>query len=325
MSGSRPALALLAALAAVALAAPLIAGEAPLLVRTTGGIASPALARAVAPLPAIGGGGTAGWSAPAGEEILWMLRPPVRFDPLAIDLHERLQPPGARHWLGTDELGRDVLSRLLHGARPSLLVALMATAVSLLLGVPVGATAGYAGGRVDLILSRAIEASLSFPALILLLLIAALTLERPAAPGADVALRSMLIVGASVGLARWGVIARYMRAECRRQRGGELEMAARSGGATPLRILVRHLVPAGFQPVAVSAAFGAGSAVIAEASLSFLGLGVQPPAPTWGQMIASSAALGTRSWWMLIFPGIMVAATVASFHLVGDALRRRRA
>ena len=309
---------LLIAILVMAIAAPLIAGDAPILARTSLGFRFPAIERTFVLLPAVG---SAGGPGKGDYEIRWAMRPPVSHDPLAIDLDARLRPPDAVHWFGTDELGRDVLSRLIHGARPSMIVALLATAVSLLLGVPAGAAAGYTGGKVDLLLSRVIEASLSFPALILLLLIAALTLHR-GVPADQIVTRSLVVVGCSVGIARWGVIARYMRAEVRRLAGSECAMAARAGGASPLRILARHMVPAGIGPVAVSAAFGAGSAVIAEASLSFLGLGVQPPAPTWGQMIASSASAGTHTWWMLLFPGMMVACTVGSFNLIAEGLRR---
>lgn len=251
----------------------------------------------------------------------WELRPPVAQDPLVIDLDARLLPPERSHWLGTDELGRDVLSRVVHGARPSLLVAALATAISLLLGVPIGAAAGYSGRSADLILSRLIEAALSFPALVLLLLLTAIALDGT--PGGDSGTRSVLVVGGAVGLARWGAIARYTRGEVLRLSSTDLADAARAAGAGGTRVLFFHLLPAGFAPVAISAAFGAGTAVVAEASLSFLGLGVQPPAPTWGQMIAASAS-GGRAWWMLVFPGLMVALTVAAFNLIGEGLTRRR-
>jgi peptide/nickel transport system permease protein len=246
-------------------------------------------------------------------------------DPLAIDLDARLRPPGAGHWLGTDELGRDLLSRLIHATRPALLTACLATALSLLVGIPIGAAAGFAGSRVDLILSRLIEAALSFPSLVLLLMLTAVAMgptmgELP--PGG--AFRSVLVVGFAIGIARWGVIARYMRGEVLRLARSEMAMAARAAGGTSLRIVARHLIPAGIVPVSVSATFGAGSAVIAEASLSFLGMGVQPPAPTWGQMIASAASAGGECWWLLVFPGLMVALLVAGFNLVGEGLRRSR-
>jgi peptide/nickel transport system permease protein len=249
----------------------------------------------------------------------------VATDPLTIDLDARLRPPGADHWLGTDGLGRDVLSRMIHATRPALLVAGIATALSLLIGIPIGAAAGFAGRRVDLVLSRLIEASLSFPSLVLLLLLTALTMGATmGAPPAGGALRSVLVVGAAVGVARWGVIARYMRGEVLRLARSEMAMAARAAGASPLRVLGRHLIPAGIAPVTVSATFGAGSAVIAEASLSFLGMGVQPPAATWGQMIAEAATAGAGCWWLLVFPGLMVAVLVGGFNLVGEGLRASR-
>lgn len=249
----------------------------------------------------------------------------VAHDPLAIDLDARLGPPGAGHWLGTDELGRDLLSRLLHATRPALLVAGIATGLSLLVGIPIGAAAGFAGRRIDLVLSRFIEAALSFPSLVLLLLLTALamgsTMGGPAAGGT---LRSVVVVGVAVGIARWGVIARYMRGEVLRLAQSEMAMAARAAGGSSLRIVGRHLIPAGISPVAVSATFGAGTAVIAEASLAFLGMGVQPPEPTWGQMIASAATAGVECWWLLVFPGLMLALLVGGFNLLGEGLRRGR-
>lgn len=246
-------------------------------------------------------------------------------DPLAIDLEARLTPPGAGHWLGTDELGRDILARLFHAARASLTVAFVATAVSLVVGIPLGALAGYGGRAADLVLSRLIDASLSFPSLVLLLLLTAVamgpTVGNPA--GVDSS-QSVIVVGCAVGIARWGIIARYMKGEVLRISGTDLALAARATGASRPRILFFHLIPGGLAPVMVSAAFGAGTAVVAEASLSFLGLGVQPPIPTWGQMLASAAAAGPERWWLLVFPGAMVALTVAAFNLMGEGLRQSR-
>lgn len=249
---------------------------------------------------------------------LWSLVAPwLAPDPLAIDLESRLLPPGAHRWLGTDELGRDVLARLAHGARPSLLVALLATVTSVLIGMPMGALAGYSPGAAGVLLARLIDASLAVPALVLLLLLAAVFLPGPSGP----AMPSWVFVGIAIGLVRWGVIARYMRAEVMRLARTPLADAARAAGAGPARVLARHLVPAGLTPVAVAAAFGGGTAVMAEASLSFLGLGVQPPSPTWGQMIATALAR-PEAWWLLLFPGAMVALTVAAFHLTARGLSR---
>lgn len=281
------------ALAVLAALAPCLAGARPLLIVSSAGISAPALGQALRWLPST----SPAFPAPEVPVGAWRIDPPVAHDPLAIDLDSRLQPPGANHWLGTDELGRDVLSRLIHGSRPSLLVAAIATLVSLVLGIGIGAAAGYGRAGMDHALSRLIEASLSFPGLVLLLLLTAIALGAPApAGGADTSVRSMMVVGLAVGIARWGVIARYMRGEILRLSHSDLALSARAAGASPWRILGRHLVPAGIGPVAVSAAFGAGSAVVADASLSFLGMGIQPPAPTWGQMIASASAHGSHNW-----------------------------
>jgi len=260
-------------------------------------------------------GGAATGTALLSLLALLALAAPWTGDPLAIDLDHRLLPPGPGTWMGTDELGRDVLSRVLHGSRVSLLVAALATAVSLALGLPIGASAGYLGRPARGLLTRLIDTALAVPALVLLLVIVALV---PAGKGLAGAVPSWVTVGLAVGLVRWGVIARYTRAEVLRLAEGGLADGARAAGATPWRVLWRHLIPAGAGPVAVAAAFGAASAVMAEASLSFLGLGVQPPTPTWGQMIGAAAAR-PGDWWMLLFPGGMVALTVASFHLVGAA------
>ncbi|HKY33410.1 MAG TPA: ABC transporter permease [Candidatus Polarisedimenticolia bacterium] len=302
-----------AAIAAAALLAPLLAGDRPLLVAGPAGIEAPGLGSLLALLPE----SEAPYRMPAGA---WAIHPLLARGPLEVDLRRRLEPPGRGAWLGTDELGRDVLARLVHGARPSLAVALLATVVSLALGVPLGAAAGYGGRLADGLLSRLVEASLAFPALVLLMFISALSIGAGGGAGAG---RSLAVVGLAVGFVRWASIARYTRGEVRRLAAGSLADAAKAMGAGPLRILGLHLVPAGIGPVAVAAAFGAASAVTAEAALSFLGLGVQPPAPTWGQMIASASAR-PDCWWMLVFPGLAVATTVAAFHLAGERLRGAR-
>jgi len=307
----------LALLGALAILAPCLAGTRPLLAVSSDGISGPALADLFRFLPQRGA--TEGAPRQGG----WAIAPPIRHDPLTVDLDARLRPPGAAHWMGTDELGRDILARLIHAARPSLLVAAIATMLSLALGIPIGAAAGYRRGLLDAALSRLIEACLSFPALILLLVVAALSLRATGPAGDGDALVSLVVVGSAVGLARWGVIARYMRAEVMRLARTDLAAAPTACGASPLRVLALHLIPAGLPPIIVSAAFGAGTAVVAEASLSFLGMGVQPPFPTWGQTLASASLHGVRYWWLLVFPGAMVALTVATFNGLGESLRRR--
>ncbi len=316
-------LALVLGLVLLAALAPCLAGRRPVFAVSDRGVRAPALRDVLRPLPR---------SSPATAEdeieARWRIMPPIPHDPLGYDLNLALGPPDGSHWLGTDEIGRDLLARLVHGSRPSLLVALIATCLSLLVGVPIGAAAGYGGARWDLVLSRLIEASLSFPALVLLLLLTALWL-RPEAPGAapdsePLAAASLLVIGVAVAAVRWAVIARYTRAEVRRLAESDFAIAARAAGAAAPRVLFRHLVPCAMTPVVVSAAFGAGSAVIAEASLSFLGLGMPAPTPTWGQMIAKGCEHGLRAWWLLVFPGAMVALTVAAFNLVGEGLRGPR-
>lgn len=305
---------LLAIVLLCAALAPFLAGVTPLLIATPQGMRAPAMRLVFSIIPPAGPA-PADSSATIGSRLI--LAPLLRQDPLAIDLPDRLKPPTRRHRLGTDELGRDVLSRLIHAARPSLLVAFLATAISLALGIPLGAAAGYGRAGWEPIFSRVIEAILSFPSLILALLLAGMMV------GSMPPLASVIMVGSAIGFARSGVIARHMRGEVLRLAATDLATSARALGAAPIRVLVRHLVPSGLAPVLTAAAFGAGSAIVAEASLSFLGLGVQPPAPTWGQILSAAATYGPSHWWLIVFPGAAIAMTVMAFNLIGEGLGRR--
>jgi peptide/nickel transport system permease protein len=235
--------------------------------------------------------------------------PVVRFAPDTIDLGQRFQSPSRDHWLGTDELGRDLLSRMIHGARVSLAVGLMATFIALVVGSLLGALAGYYGGAIDWCISRLVEVVLCFPFLLLVLAIVALF--EP----------SLWTIMIALGLTSWTSEARYVRGEIFRLREEEFALAARASGAGDLRIITRHLLPNALAPVLVSASFGVAYAVIVESSLSFLGFGVPRPAPSWGAMLAAAEESLGHAWWLALFPGLAIFATVIAFNLIGDGFR----
>jgi peptide/nickel transport system permease protein len=231
-------------------------------------------------------------------------------DPLAVSPDDSyLRPLSPGHLLGTDELGRDLLSRILWGARVSLPVALVAVAVGLIGGGTIGMLSGYAGGITDLLLMRLMDALLAFPGLIL-----AIALVAALGPG----LRNAMI---AIGIVAVPVYARLVRAVVLQLKPMEFIVATRSIGATPLRLVLRHLIPNLVNPIIVQVSLSAGFAILAEATLSFLGLGAQLPTPDWGQMINTGAAFLTNDPWLAIVPGAAISVTVYSFNLLGDALR----
>jgi peptide/nickel transport system permease protein len=231
-------------------------------------------------------------------------------DPLAVSPDDSyLRPLSPGHILGTDELGRDLLSRILWGARVSLPVALVAVAVGLIGGGTIGMLSGYAGGITDLLLMRLMDALLAFPGLIL-----AIALVAALGPG----LRNAMI---AIGIVAVPVYARLVRAVVLQLKPMEFIVATRSIGATPLRLVLRHLIPNLVNPIIVQVSLSAGFAILAEATLSFLGLGAQLPTPDWGQMINTGAAFLTNDPWLAIVPGAAISVTVYSFNLLGDALR----
>ncbi|HXJ47573.1 MAG TPA: ABC transporter permease [Candidatus Acidoferrum sp.] len=231
-------------------------------------------------------------------------------DPIAVNADNAYLPPlSPGHALGTDELGRDLLSRMLWGARVSLPVAFVAVAVGLVAGGLIGLVSGYFGGVVDLLLMRLIDALLAFPALILAIAIVA-------ALGPN--LTNAMI---AIGIVAIPVYARLVRALVLQLKQMEFIAASRSLGATPLRIVVRHVIPNLLTPVIVQVTLSAGFAILAEATLSFLGLGAQVPTPDWGQMINSGATFLENDPWLAIVPGAAISITVFSFNLLGDSLR----
>lgn len=235
----------------------------------------------------------------------------ARHDPTAIDLINGLQPPSTHHWLGTDIQGRDVWARLVYGARISLTVGLVSQGIALSLGLVLGLAAGYYGRWLDEIVMRLADVTLAFPTLLLLIaLVAAL---QP----------SLTVVFLTIGLVGWAGMARLVRGQVLVVRELEYVQAMRALGARNLRIIARHVLPAVIAPVVIAATLGVAAAIMAEASLSFLGLGVQPPTPSWGAMIADGRDLSQLRGapWTSLFPGIAIGLTVLGFNLLGDALR----
>ena len=231
-------------------------------------------------------------------------------DPLATDPNNSYLPPlTPGHLLGSDELGRDLLSRVLWGARVSLPVAFVAVAVGLVAGGLIGLASGYAGGVVDLLLMRIVDALLAFPGLIL-----AIAIVAALGPG----LRNAMI---AIGIVAVPVYARLVRAVVLQLKQMEFVIATRSLGATPWRLLLRHLIPNLMNPILVQVSLSAGFAILAEATLSFLGLGAQLPTPDWGQMINSGSTFLNNDPWLAIVPGAAISVTVYSFNLLGDSLR----
>ena len=224
----------------------------------------------------------------------------------------RGEPAVRRHFLlGTDRYGRDVLTRTLWGSRTSLSIGLLAALLALTLGVAIGSLAGMAGKFVDGALMRTVDALLMFPRLFLILALSAVL-------GA-----TEWVVVAVLGATGWMAASRLVRAELLRLRESDFALAARSIGQRPWKILVRHLLPAALSPVLIETTLLVGNIILAEAALSFLGFGVQPPTPSWGSMIADGADSLLSAWWVTVFPGIAIALTVIGFNFLGDGLRDR--
>ena len=233
------------------------------------------------------------------------------YDPAAQQLALRLEGPSAAHWFGLDELGRDIFARVLAGARISLLVGLVVVGVSSSIGIALGAVAGYFGGRVDEAISRLIDILLAFPGLLL-----AIALVAVLGPSLTNVVLALSLIG-------WVGYARLVRGQVLRAREFEFVQAARALGATTVRILVRHVVPTALPAVTVQATLGMGAAVLAEAALSFLGLGVQPPTPSWGTMLSYGRGHLLDAPHLTIFPGLAIALLVLGFNFLGDGLRDR--
>lgn len=240
------------------------------------------------------------------------------FDPKASNLPERFAGPSAGHWLGTDALGRDLLTRILYGGRISLVVGGIAVGIALVIGVPVGALAGYYGGALDTVLMRITDAFLSLPPFLVLILLAAILreVENPLLQRNNV-----LIISFVIGILSWMTFARLVRAAFLTIRELDYVTAARSLGASDLRIILGHILPNSIGPVIVEATLQLGYAIIQESGLSFLGFGIQQPTPSWGNLLSDAQEHFLRYPWLAIFPGLMIFVTIISVNYIGDGLR----
>jgi peptide/nickel transport system permease protein len=233
------------------------------------------------------------------------------YNPSQQYLLDKLAPPGGNYPLGTDELGRDTLSRLLYGARVSLLVGFASVAGSMFIGTVVGAVAGYYGGKIDAFLMRLVDIIISFPSIFLLITL--VTIFNPS-------LTTLIVVFALFG---WTTTARLVRGEFLSLRSREFVLAARTMGIRSSKIIFSHILPNAMGPIIVSATLAVGYVILAEATLSYLGLGVQPPTPSWGNMLqgAQDLHIMLNVWWYPLFPGFAILFTVLAFNFVGDGLR----
>ena len=222
---------------------------------------------------------------------------------------QRNLPPSAINWFGTDQLGRDVLSRIIMGARPALVVALTVVALAALIGIPLGAIAGYRGGWIDNLLMRITEIFQAFPPLLLAMVIVAVL-----GP-------SLMNAGIALAVSWWPWYARLIRAEARSLRERPYVEAARSSGVPAWRIIPRHILRNAMTPVLIQATVDVGTVVLAAGSLAFIGLGAQPPEPDWGLMVAEGRGSIFSYWWVSTFPGLAIFITVLGFNLLGDSLR----
>jgi peptide/nickel transport system permease protein len=233
----------------------------------------------------------------------------VSYDPLAMDLDKLKQPPSKTHLLGTDSKGRDILSRVVFGSRISLSVGIIAAALSLCIGIFFGLIAGYFGGKIDTLLLQVFDIFLAFPSLLL-----AIGISAVMSPGLTSAMLAITLVG-------WAGFARLVRGITLSLKEQTYVEASRALGASPARILYRHILPNALPLLLVAGSLRVGGFILLEAALSFLGLGVQPPTPTWGSMISLNRAYINTAPWMVIFPGLAISITVISFNILGDFLR----
>jgi peptide/nickel transport system permease protein len=231
------------------------------------------------------------------------------YDPNTIDARHVLTPPGAAHWFGTDDLGRDVFSRVLFGARISLKVGFFSVGISVLIGMMVGALAGYYGAWVDSIIMRFVDTMLCFPTFFLI--IALIALFEP----------SIWIIMIVIGATSWMGVARLVRAEILSLKQREFILAARAAGASDMRIIFNHILPNSLAPVLVYATLGVAAAILIESSLSFLGIGVQPPTPSWGNILTIGKDNIEIAWWLSLFPGLAILITVLGYNLLGEGIR----
>jgi peptide/nickel transport system permease protein len=230
-------------------------------------------------------------------------------NPVRLNVSESLQPPGARHWLGTDQFGRDILSRIIYGSRVSVAMGLVAVTISVMGGSILGLLSGYARGTVDILVMRLVDLMLAFPGILLALVIIAVL--GPTLGSAMIA----------VGVSGMPIFIRVVRASTLSVRELQYIEAARVAGCGDARILLRHVLPNVAAPVIVLVTLGIPGAIIAGAALSFLGLGVRPPTPDWGEMLSNGRSFMTTAWWLSTFPGLAIMLMVLAINLFGDGLR----
>jgi peptide/nickel transport system permease protein len=231
------------------------------------------------------------------------------YDPAKMSPRERLKPPSIKHWLGTDSFGRDILTRILYGGRVSLSVGVAAVAILTTIGVLLGSIAGYYGGQTDNLIMRFVDVMLSIPQFFLLLTVVALF--GPSLPN------TMLVIG----LTSWMGTARLVRGQFLYERSQDYVCAARSIGASDARIALRHILPNTIAVIIVYATLWIAFSIILESSLSYLGLGAQPPTPSWGNMLREGRRYMRNAWWLTVFPGMFIFITAMCFNMVGDGLR----
>lgn len=231
------------------------------------------------------------------------------YEPDAIDVQAILLSPSSNHWMGTDALGRDVFTRMLYGARISLLVGLVAVGIATAIGIVLGAIAGYYRGWVDMIIMRAVDVMLSIPTFFLILAVIAFLTPS---------IWNIMVI---IGLTSWMGVTRLVRAEFLSLRNREFVMASETLGASDKRLIFKHLLPNSMTPVIVSSVLGVASAVLIESGLSFLGLGVQAPQASWGNILTDGKEYIQFAWWLSLFPGLAILITVLGYNLLGEGLR----
>ena len=239
----------------------------------------------------------------------WAIFPPIMYSPNETNLFQVIRPPSRDHLLGTDAIGRDVASRMVHGSRVSLSVGFVAVSIYVAIGLFIGALAGYYGGVIDIIASRLIEMMLTIPAFFLIITVVAFLPQ------------SIFNIMVIIGLTSWPTVARLTRGEILRTKAMDYVVAARALGASDLRTIVRHVLPNTLAPVFVAATFGVASAILIESTLSFLGFGVPPSTASWGSILSDARLLLPGGWWLTVFPGFAIFLTVTSYNLVGEGLR----
>ena len=250
--------------------------------------------------------------------LLVVLAPLSPYDPEVSNMAVRYQPPSWQHPMGTDALGRDLLTRVLYGGRISVLVGLLVVGISISIGVPIGALAGYYGGRLDAILMRVTDTFLTLPTLLVLILLSAILRE------VEIPLferNSVLTIGLVIGILSWMIFARLVRASFLTLREMDFVAATRALGGSDLRIILRHILPNSIGPIIVEATLEMGYAIIEESGLSFLGFGIQPPTPSWGNLLSNAQENFTKYPWQAIFPGLMIFLAIISVNYIGDGLR----